>query len=299
MKAVIGTDGSACAQVAIDLAAHLPWPDDSTLRIAGVLDFASAYGPFIGWASDLEALQDDAVKALDEAVAAASSDLSAPGRRVERCVPFGRASTVLCNEAAAMGADLIMLGSRGHGRISTMLLGSVSAEVIDHAGRPVLVARHRSLRHVLLAADGSDNAYAAERVVRDWPIFAGVRVDVISVAEDEREWDRFVTTDEASSSSWRERTDHTWQRQHETIADAAARRLAASGHIGETIVPAGDAAHEITRIASQRGADLVVLGTHGNTGLRRLLLGSVARNVLLHASCSVLVVPFERPAQQP
>ena len=248
--------------------------------------------------SDLAALEDDAVKALDQAVSGAASDLSAPGRRVERCVPFGRASTVLGNEAAAMGADLIMLGSRGHGRISTMLLGSVSAEVVDHAARPVLVARRHTLRHVILAADGSDNAYAAERAVRDWPIFAGVRVDVISVAEDEREWDGFLAADLATPASWRERTDHKWQRQHEAIAEAAARRLAASGHIGETIVPMGDPAHEITRIAGQHGADLIVLGTHGNTGLRRLLLGSVARNVLLHAPCSVLVVSLP-PVSQP
>ena len=296
MKALIGTDGSACAQVAIDLAADLPWPDDSTLRVAGVLDFTSAYGPLIGWASDLQALEDDAVKALEQAVSAAASDWRLLGGRWA-VRPFGRASTVLRNEAATMGADLIMVGSRGHGRISTMLLGSVSAEVVDHAGRPVLVARGRSLRHVILAADGSDNAYAAERVVRDWPIFAGVRVDVVSVAQDEHEWHGFLAAEVAMPASWREPSKHTWQRQHETIADAAARRLAASGHIGETMVPMGDPAHEITQIAAHHGADLIVVGTHGNTGLRRLLLGSVARNVLLHAPCSVLVVPLPPVSQ--
>ena len=41
--------------------------------------------------------------------------------------------------------------------------------------------------------------------------------------------------------------------------------------------------------AKAKAADLVVLGSHGRTGLRRLLMGSVARNVLLHADCSVLV----------
>jgi nucleotide-binding universal stress UspA family protein len=294
MKALIGTDGSACAQVAIDLAAGLPWPDDSTIRVVGAVDFTAIYGPFIGWTSDLVQLEDDAVASLERMVTAASQELAAPCRTLERRVLPGRASTVICNEAGELGADVIMVGSRGHGRISTMLLGSVSAEVIDHAARPVLVARRHTLRHVILAADGSENAYAAECVVRDWPIFAGVRVDVISVAESERGWDGLMAADVAPPAAFREKTELDWERQHGTIADAAARRLEATGHIGETIVATGDPAHQITRVAGQHGADLIVLGTHGNTGLRRLLLGSVARNVLLHAPCSVLVVPTRR-----
>jgi nucleotide-binding universal stress UspA family protein len=54
-------------------------------------------------------------------------------------------------------------------------------------------------------------------------------------------------------------------------------------------VLAGDAAHEIIAAARRRGMDLVVTGTRGLRGVR-VILGSVARNVLLHAPCSVLVV---------
>ena len=52
----------------------------------------------------------------------------------------------------------------------------------------------------------------------------------------------------------------------------------------------GDPAHEIVAYAKEQQSGLLVLGTRGHTGLRRLMLGSVARNVLLHAPCSVLVV---------
>ena len=52
----------------------------------------------------------------------------------------------------------------------------------------------------------------------------------------------------------------------------------------------GDAAGEIIAAAEQRGADLIVLGSRGRTGLTRLLLGSVARNVLSGSTASVLVV---------
>ena len=51
----------------------------------------------------------------------------------------------------------------------------------------------------------------------------------------------------------------------------------------------GDPAEVIVAFAAAHDADLIVLGTHGRTGLRRLLMGSVARNVVIHAPCSVLL----------
>jgi nucleotide-binding universal stress UspA family protein len=56
----------------------------------------------------------------------------------------------------------------------------------------------------------------------------------------------------------------------------------------------GDPATEIVRFGRDAGADLIVMGTHGRTGLERLLLGSVAEKVLRDASCSVLVVKLPR-----
>jgi universal stress protein A len=52
----------------------------------------------------------------------------------------------------------------------------------------------------------------------------------------------------------------------------------------------GDPAAEIVRLAKERGADVIVLGTHGRTGLLRLLMGSVAEHILRHAPCPVLII---------
>jgi nucleotide-binding universal stress UspA family protein len=52
----------------------------------------------------------------------------------------------------------------------------------------------------------------------------------------------------------------------------------------------GDPAAEIIRAAQETGAELIVMGTHGRTGLQRLLMGSVAEQVLRKASCPVLTV---------
>jgi nucleotide-binding universal stress UspA family protein len=79
-------------------------------------------------------------------------------------------------------------------------------------------------------------------------------------------------------------------RDYTEIAESAAGRLRQAGLRASALAAQGDPAATIISIAEKSQADLIVLGTHGRTGLRRVLLGSVARNVMLHAHCSVLVV---------
>ncbi|HEV2912785.1 MAG TPA: universal stress protein [Pyrinomonadaceae bacterium] len=65
----------------------------------------------------------------------------------------------------------------------------------------------------------------------------------------------------------------------------------------EEVIAHGDAASEIVRVARERGVDLIVISSHGRTGLGRMLFGSTAESVVRHAPCPVLVVkppPQER-----
>ena len=73
------------------------------------------------------------------------------------------------------------------------------------------------------------------------------------------------------------------------LAEQMAEWLRTAGLNAVPLSREGDPAETIVAFAEAHEVDLIVLGTHGRTGLRRLLLGSVARNVTLHAHCSVLV----------
>lgn len=75
-----------------------------------------------------------------------------------------------------------------------------------------------------------------------------------------------------------------------------AQQAAAAGVICQTESLQGSPSRELVRHAEKTGADLIVVGTHGRTGLPHILLGSVAQKVVQRASCSVLVVPTrDRP----
>ena len=195
------------------------------------------------------------------------------------------------DEAASFRADLVVLGSRGHGAIATMVLGSTASEVVDHAPCPVLVARSNSLGSIAFADDGSPTARTAEGVFSAWPIFAGRHVDVLTVAE------TAVPVAAGFVSGLYDQVVASYARSvDEAIAEVskesatAAQRLQEAGFDAVPVVLEGQPAGEIVRFAAERGTGTVVMGTRGHTGLTRLVLGSVARNVLLHAPCSVLVV---------
>ena len=64
-----------------------------------------------------------------------------------------------------------------------------------------------------------------------------------------------------------------------------------------TAVESGNPAPQIVRYAEREGIDLIVLGTHGRTGVTRALIGSVAERVIRTAPCSVLTVPVRPPAR--
>ena len=68
----------------------------------------------------------------------------------------------------------------------------------------------------------------------------------------------------------------------------------------EEVIVHGDAAAEIVRVAGEREADLIVISSHGRTGLGRMIFGSTAEAVVRHASCPVLVVkpPQEEASDQ-
>jgi len=76
----------------------------------------------------------------------------------------------------------------------------------------------------------------------------------------------------------------------------AAQAREAPELLTETRIVEGDAAEEILRVAREVGCDLIVMGTHGRTGLRRLLMGSVAEKVLRHAQVPVLILKSAMPA---
>jgi nucleotide-binding universal stress UspA family protein len=303
MNVLLAIDGSEAAGLAVDLVEGIGWPPGSQITVAESVETGTALfgGPWPGVVMiQTEDIEDQVRSDASRTVADASQRLKRPGLRVQEVVLRGRPATAIVDRARDMGADLVVLGSRGHGTIESMLLGSVSAEVVDHSPGPVLVARGRRIERVVLGWDGSSCAIRTADLLTAWPIFAGSCVRVVSVADVEIPW--WTGFPEAGSPEvmpiYIEATEAS-HRQHDELAQAMVARLQAGGLTAEPDRRDGDAATEILAAANAFNADLILIGTHGRTGLKRAVLGSVARNVLQHAMCSVLVIREAPPEEAP
>jgi len=284
---LVATDGSPQADVATRLVRSLRLPSGALIEIL------RAEEPF---ASDAElppaaydALHAAIREEIDTEVASAKAVVSVPGRDVRAVVPFARAATAIVDEAKRIAADLVVVGSRGRGQIATMVLGSVAAEVIDHAPCAVLVARSAKLDRLILADDGSCEAMTARDLVGTWPVFAGLDARVVSVAPIPEAMGVGPMRHEDASQAYAEAVD-ALRVMSQTVSSRDAALLTERGLRARAEVRCGDPAQEIVGAAIEDEADLIVLGSHGRTGLERLVIGSVARTVVTHAPCSVLVV---------
>jgi nucleotide-binding universal stress UspA family protein len=292
MRVLIATDGSEAAGQAIDLAAAMKWPAGTQLRLVAVVEPAQ---PIIS--ADWIRPNEDSASYPPEAQAKARSVLENAAARLERdgidvsCrLMHGRPANEVLKNAHDFAVDLIIVGSRGHGTIASMILGSVSSEIADHAPCPVLVARRPYLTRLVLGVDGSSFARVAEDFIAMWPVFADVTVEVVSVEPSSSNWAAEVALGGYLPPAELDAALANEVAEHRAICEASSRRLRDAGRVASVRVAHGAAAVELMRTAVETQADLIVVGTQGRSGVSRVVYGSVARNVMLHAPCSVLVV---------
>jgi nucleotide-binding universal stress UspA family protein len=152
---------------------------------------------------------------------------------------------------------------------------------------------------VLLPVDGSEFSQTAVREVarRPWPQGSTVRVMHVIPTQ-------MLTgiayappapalAAGAGSANWPPVLLETYKaisESAERLVDGIAESLRQAGLAVDTAIREGDARHEIVEEANAWPADLIVIGSHGYSGIKRWLLGSVAQSVVSHAPCSVEVV---------
>lgn len=136
-RIVVGVDGSASSQQALDWAARQAELTGSSLEAVIAWQWPMSYGYALPVPDNFDPGADAGEvlrKVVDPVVA------SRPGLDLRRSVVEGYAPKVLVD--ASQSADLLVVGSRGHGELAGVLLGSVSEHCAAHAHCPVVVVRH-------------------------------------------------------------------------------------------------------------------------------------------------------------
>jgi nucleotide-binding universal stress UspA family protein len=283
MKVLFATDGSPGDQQARRLVAGARWPAGTQIELFGVAAPVALAVPGEHAARNARDFEHE----LDFL----ATSLPRRDCLVSWRYAVGHPAEMIAARARAIEADLIVVGSRGRGSIATIILGSVSAGVIDRAPCPVFVARTGDIGRIVLADDGSIGAATAAALVNEWPIFGDAALQVVTVVDVGRPLsaaDEAPLLYAAGERLYVESLDDERARARATIATRL-RSLRPRPRAVKTTIREGDAANEILAAAHDFAADVIVVGSRGQTGLARFFAGSIARRVLLGATCSVLI----------
>lgn len=186
-------------------------------------------------------------------------------------------------------ASLIVVAAKSHGALERLLLGSTADQIVRHARTPVLVARKSDDSGPIVAAtDLSESANPAVAVGVELARRRGCKLIALHCLEFTHPaiamMEPWLVLDDTTLASVRGACRTTLEG---VLDQLDAPKLETQR---EVMVEEGRAARRIAAVAGEKKASLVVVATHGRSGLRRFAMGSVAAKVVREAPCSVLVV---------
>ena len=277
-KILVAVDGSESSRNALLQAFRLAVDEKCWITVTSVVP------PFTG-DLDLTGVKGDVraslAKPCEEALAEAEKLAREERVLIKTVCEEGETYERIVDLADAENCGIIDMGRRGIKKIDRTLVGSVTARVIGHTQRDVLVVPAGATlgwKKVLVATDGSKFSSIAVTRAIDFAAAYGGSLVVVSVVDVPTEF--YAEAPQAVDDMIKKAKEYT----------AAVKQQAENAGVkAETYIGEAEAFEAIIKLAKDEGVNMIVVGSHGRTGLRRLLMGSVTEKVIGHASCPVLV----------
>lgn len=260
-------------------------------------------GSFIPVGSSIEDLKRPARAHLNKL----ADRLLPAGLRDRTIVREGNAAFEVVSAARALKADLIVLSTNGRSGLPRVMLGSTAERIVRHAHCPVLTVRRQTgattermllqekpvyperlpWKRILVPLDFSLTSLRALELAVQLARESGARLYLLNVVEPNpysagMDGSILVLPDTAVARNARKQLPEI------------ARHFVPKPLRAVPLVRQGRAADVIVETAAKHKVDLIVLSTHGHTGLERLLMGSTAEHVVRHAKCPVFVLRHRR-----
>jgi nucleotide-binding universal stress UspA family protein len=296
---LVPLDGSELAEQAISVAGSLARRSGGTLRLVSVEQ------PLPALALPSEALQSAGEVELEVRAQADEylDSIAEPirglqGGAVETVVLEGAVAPAIQSYAAAQGISLMVMTTRGRGGFSRWLTGSVADELLRRTTVPVLLLHPRELpqptefRRFLVALDGETEEEVLNPAIALGSLYPGAHYTLTRVVEPALP----ILTPLARypSRPGRQYTDRLIKEARDHLAGVC-EKLAADGVEATYKVLVGRGiAEQVLELAVGLGVDCIAVGTHGARGAERMLLGSVADQIVRGAEVPVLIGPSRK-----
>ena len=264
-KILVAIDGSESGMHALRESFKLATKEGSWITVVSVAP------PYVGDLATTvignfhKALREPYEKALLEAEESAKAERML----IKTVCVEGEPYEGIVDTAEAEKCNLIILGRKSKSRFERVLMGSVTAKVIGHTLCKVLVVpkdAKLSFEKILFATDGSMHSEFASHEAIDIAKSWRSALIVLSVA---KQYENLPAAKEN--------------------VDMAKKVAEKEGIEVEALISKGVPHEVIANTAARRNVGLIVVGSHGRTGITRLLMGSVTERVIGHSRCAVLV----------
>jgi nucleotide-binding universal stress UspA family protein len=218
----------------------------------------------------------------DAALSRCEATAGEVGVEVKTICAQGEPYARLVELAEDENSDLIVIGAKGLTSLKYSLIGSVTRKVIGFTAKDVLVVpdgARMGWDHILLATDFSANSEGAENRALELALTNESKLTIISVLE--LPTCLYGEVGESGCSIPADRS---------LILENLQNKAASWGISAEAVIKPGETHRLIVETGKEIGAEVIVMGSHGRTGLTRLLMGSITEKVIGSAACPVLVV---------
>jgi nucleotide-binding universal stress UspA family protein len=284
MRILAGVDWSEEAFAAVEQIGLLYRPDDIVL-VHGV-DLGMFQSPVVAGAFNVQGYDDFRQAMIDagrQAVERCRTLLPAETPSIRTLCEVQHPAAFILDSAATERADLIVMGTHDHSRLTEAFIGSVSHRVLLHTTVPTLIVKGkaRPITRVLMAVEGREDAIRLQTWLTSHPFKNPVAVTLLSVIPS------FDIVDPRVTVRIKDWSEHT-KRHAEQVVNDTARAFTGPHFNVSSIVLTGDLVATVCEVGQSH--DLIVVGSHGRKGLERFLLGSVSHGIVHRATTSVLVV---------
>lgn len=305
MKLLLAFDGSEPAENALDDLALAGLPADAQAIILTVIPFILPPEAPEPQSYEVQGFPDCyaevVVRNRMKSVSSLKAKESAASRHLKRLFPGwkigvecvnGSPSHEIHKRAGTYEPDLIVLGSRGWSLTGKLLIGSVAEKALLHSRWNTRIGNGKPRKpgppRLIIGFDGSKESRLAVEVVaeRDWP--KGTFIQLTTVSDFQNRIDQMTRTLGARRIAIQE-SIADWPWMENKMAKAKDRLDQPGIEVGTTVL-SGDPRTKLIDQAKKIRADTVFLGSHGLTGVRQFLLGSVSSFVSSHPPCSIEIV---------
>lgn len=293
-KILVPLDGSLTAEAALEAAMQLGRAFQAEILLVRSIQLAYAGMPMTAGADWVwpQYEVEDSRREVNDYLETIRRAHDCPDCHVRSVALEGDPASCIVDTAQEEDVDLIVMTTHGQTGIRRAVFGSVTERVLHSVDCPVIVTRSKEpIRRILITLDGSPLAEQAIPSALELARAVNARIILLRVneivpvnpVEVAITWDWDIPEPEQKLLNERRRAAESYLKEVVTQFDLSDCEV-------ETIVLDGTPVDRIQEFARLYGIDLIAMSTHGHTGLRRWLYGSVSSKVMRGSHCSMLIV---------